>query len=104
MVFLADRTQPGRLLAIETGTPAFLSVATEFLISLPIIIWLALVGFAHPAPIDVGGVFMTHLTGEISIFVFILPIIVILSSAILVSIPPGIRAAATPPTEAMRSH
>lgn len=92
------------LITLETSMIAALSVAAGFLISLPIIAWLSIVGIEYPEPMDLGGVTLTHVTGEMSVFIFSLPMIVILLSAIIVSIPPGLRAAYTAPTEAMRSH
>ncbi len=93
-----------RLITLETSLIAAISIGVGFLISLPIIAWFATVGIAYPQPMQIGSVYLSHVTGDLSLFVFSLPMVVILLSAILVSIPPGLRAANTAPTEAMRSH
>jgi len=92
------------LITLETGLLATLSVLAGVVVTLPLIAWFTYVGIELAQPMDVGGVVMSHLTGEMSLFVFGIPLVLIIIFAILVSIPTGIRAARIPPTEAMRSH
>ena len=90
------------MILLETTLLAFLSVVVGIILAIPIIYWFANVGFAMPEPIDMGGVAFQHMTGEFSLQIFLLPMLFILSFAIVVAILPGIRAARVLPTEAMR--
>ena len=90
------------MILLETTLLAFLSVVVGIVLAIPIIYWFANVGFAMPEPIDMGGVAFQHMTGEFSLQIFLLPMLFILSFAIVVAILPGIRAARVLPTEAMR--
>jgi ABC-type antimicrobial peptide transport system permease subunit len=51
-----------------------------------------------------GGVLFSRMTGELSLYVFAMPMIIIISFAFVISIFPAIKAARIAPTEAMRSH
>jgi ABC-type lipoprotein release transport system permease subunit len=66
-----------------------------------LITWFTLQGFPLPDPIDIGGIKFSHLLGDFSAYVFVAPMIIILTFALLVSVPPGIRAARISPTRAM---
>lgn len=92
------------MISVETTLLASMSVFAGVIISLPIIGWFSAVGIVLPEPMDVGGIVMSHLTGDISLFVLGTPLLLIIFFALVISIPTGIRAAAIPPTEAMRSH
>ena len=93
-----------RMISLETFVMAFISVLVGFLLILPIIYWSAEVGFLLPEPIDMGGIKFQHLKGEMSARVFWIPMAFILATAVLISIPPGLRAARILPKEAMGSH
>ncbi|MDD9889362.1 MAG: ABC transporter permease [Gammaproteobacteria bacterium] len=106
-VLKAIGSRPAKLAAmitLETILLALISVLLGLLISIPLILWFTYSGFALPEPMDVGGVLMSHITGELSPFVFGAPLLLILGFAIIISIPAGVRAALNSPTEAMRSH
>jgi ABC-type lipoprotein release transport system permease subunit len=92
------------LVTLETTLLASISVSVSFFIALPIIYWMTHVGFALPEPIDVGGIMVSAIQGELSVFVFGIPFLLLISFALLISIPPGIRAAKISPTRAMSSH
>ena len=99
-------TNPWRIMCLiflETIFLAITSCAIGFMFSIPLISWFAYVGIQMPQ-IDIGGVIAEHLLGEISPFVFITPLIIVVASAALVSIPPGIRAARITPIAALGSH
>lgn len=99
-------TSPWRimlLIFLETTILAILSCAIGFIFSIPLISWFAYVGIQMP-PMDVGGVIAESLMGEISLFIFVTPLIIVVASAALVSIPPGIRAARITPVAALGSH
>jgi len=92
------------MITLEISLLALMSVTLGLIIALPIISWLATVGIEYPEPVEFGGIVLKAVKGEISIHVFLIPMMAILISSIAVSIPPGLRAARISPTEAMRSH
>jgi len=92
------------LVTLETTLLATISVLVALLIALPVMYWMTYVGFALPEPIDMGGIAISAIRGEMSVFVFVIPFLLLISFALLISIPPGIRAAKISPTQAMRSH
>ena len=61
-------------------------------------------GFVLPEPVDIGGIMASHMQGVLTFKVFALPTLVVVASAITVSIPPSIRAARITPAEALASH
>jgi ABC-type lipoprotein release transport system permease subunit len=91
------------LISLETSLLAFFSLAVGLVVAFPIITWFTNVGIEMPEPIDMGGVSFGFLTGEISARVMLLPMLIVYIYAVLVSIPPGIRAARVSPTQAMRT-
>ena len=99
-------TNPWRIMSLiflETTILAVLSCGIGFVFSVPLISWFAFVGIQMP-PMDVGGVIAESMVGEYSLFVFVAPLIIVVTSAALVSIPPGIRAARITPVAALGSH
>ena len=106
-VLKAIGSKPGAimlLISLETSILAMLSILAGFLVSIPFIAWFAFVGIALTEPVNLGGVFFSHITGEFSTIVFLSPALAILAFAALISVPPGIRAAKISPTDAMRNH
>ena len=106
-VLKAIGTRPTNLVFLITTETVILSLTSCFfglLISYPLIAWFAGTGIPLSQPIDVGGVAFTHLKGELSLSTFMIPYFVLCSSAIMVSIPPGIRAARILPLDALRSY
>lgn len=93
-----------RLITLETSMLAMASVLVGLVLITPYIYWVTEVGFLIPEPIDMSGIEFQHLKGEFSLRVFLLPMAFILATAILISIPPGIRAARILPKEALGSH
>jgi len=92
------------MITLETGIMASLSLLAGLLVSLPLIAWFSSAGIELAEPMDIGGIVMSHLTGDMSLFVFTTPLLLILFFAMLISVPAGIRAANISPTEAMRSN
>ncbi len=92
------------LITLETSLLSIISISIGLVISIPVTGWLTFVGFELPEPLDVGGISMSHMQGEMSFIVFSLPAITIFIFALLISIPTGLRAARILPTEAMGSH
>ncbi|MDA0273569.1 MAG: ABC transporter permease, partial [Proteobacteria bacterium] len=93
-----------RLITLETFMLAFISVMVGFLLVLPIVYWSSEVGMLLPEPVDMSGMEFQNLKGELSAKVFYIPMAFILSTAVLISIPPGFRAARILPKDAMGSH
>jgi len=93
-----------KLITLETTILAMMSSSVGFIFSVPIIAWFAYVGIELKEPIDMGGVLFSRMTGELSLYVFAMPMIIIISFAFVISIFPAIKAARIAPTEAMRSH
>ena len=93
-----------RLITLETFVLAFTSVMVGLLLVLPIIYWSSEVGLLLPEPVDMGGIQFNEIKGEMSFRVFWMPMIFILATAVLVSIPPGLRAAKIQPKLAMGSN
>jgi len=99
-------TNPWRIMSLiflESTILAILSCGIGFVFSVPLITWFAFVGIQMP-PMDVGGVIAESMVGEYSLFVFVAPLIIVVTAAALVSIPPGIRAARITPVAALGSH
>ncbi|MCB1645776.1 MAG: ABC transporter permease [Pseudomonadales bacterium] len=92
------------LISLETLILALGSILLGMILGTPLIYWFANYGIVLPQPIDVGGIEFSHMTGEFSFSVFMRPALMITAFALLVSIPPGIRAARVPPVAAMGSY
>jgi putative ABC transport system permease protein len=106
-VLKAIGSRPGKIalmISFETGLLASLSMMAGVLIALPIIAWFTAIGIQLAEPMNVGGIVISHITGEMSLYVFGTPLLLIILFALLISIPAGIRAARIAPTEAMRSN
>ena len=93
-----------RLICLETTMLASISIILGLIIAIPMNIWLTHIGFALPEPIDLGGVSMQAMQGSMRIENFLFPLFFMLITAILISIPPGIRAARILPRDALGSH
>lgn len=106
-VLKAIGTRPQGLMTMiifETILLALMSCLFGFLVSLPIVLWFTVEGFSLTQPIDIGGIAFSHLRGEFSLAVYLYPLLIICFSTLLVSIPPGIRAARISPLKALMSH
>ena len=106
-VMRAIGTNPWRitlLIILETCTLALISCAIGVILTLPLIAWFTFEGLQLAQSMDIGGIAYDTLKGEFSLPVFLIPLFVIVVSAAVVSIPPGIRAARITPIEALGSH
>lgn len=92
-----------RLITMETLMLAGASVALGLALISPIIWWVARTGFSLPEPVAMGGIEFQYFRGEFSARIFLLPMAFMLTTAALISIPPGLRAARISPTAAMVS-
>ncbi len=92
-----------RLILLESLMLALASCVLGFLIALPINYWFEQVGIPLSQGVDMGGVMFDHLSGEISSLTMGLPALVVVTSTVLVSLIPGVRAARISPLEALNS-
>ena len=90
-----------KMILLETLTLASISIAIGAALMLPVIAWFAEVGLLIPEPVDMGGVQFQHMKGELSVRVFLYPMLFMQATALLISIPPGIRAARILPRDAL---
>jgi len=105
-VLKAIGTQPFsifRLIMLEALFLSIISCLFGLIFSLPTNYWMITTGIELPEPIDMGGVLFEHMSGEISWFSLGVPAIVVISSTIIVSLIPGIRAARISPLEALQA-
>jgi ABC-type lipoprotein release transport system permease subunit len=105
-VLKAIGTSPRRLFSLivtETMLLATISCLAGFLLALPLNFYLASVGFNLPEPMEVSGVMMSHMKGLWSVRTFLDPALIVIGSALFISIFPARRAANIVPVEAMRS-
>jgi len=92
------------LVTLETCLLATMAIIAAFIISVPGVYWFANAGFQLAEPIDIGGILFSAFKGEMSFDVFFIPAVVLMLFALVVSLPPGLRAARIAPTKAMSSH
>jgi ABC-type lipoprotein release transport system permease subunit len=91
------------LIMLESFVLAIVSCLIGLVLALPVCIWLASSGIAMPEPIDMGGIIFDTMLGEVSWFVVLLPSVVVISSTLLVSFIPAIRAAKISPLKALQA-
>jgi ABC-type lipoprotein release transport system permease subunit len=91
------------LIMLESFLLAIISCLIGLLLALPVCFWLASSGISMPEPIDMGGIIFDTMLGEVSWFVVLLPSIVVISSTLIVSFIPAIRAANISPLKALQA-
>jgi len=91
------------LIMLESFVLAIISCLVGLAFALPVCVWLASSGILMPEPIDMGGIIFDTMLGEISWFVVLLPAVVVISSTLLVSFIPAIRAAKISPLKALQA-
>ena len=91
------------LIMLESFVLAIIGCLLGLLLALPVCFWLAGVGISMPEPIDMGGIIFDTMLGEVSWFVVLLPSIVVISSTLIVSFIPAIRAAKISPLKALQA-
>ncbi len=105
-VLKAIGTRPGqifKLIILETFFLSILSIIAGTGIGLAANWWFHVYGVTYPTPIEYGGYFFERLTSEITLRSIVIPPLIIISTALLVSIWPAARAARIIPVKAMRS-
>lgn len=105
-IMKAIGTRPGEifiLVVLETTVIALMSVFLGSLIALAINAKLSTMGIPYPMPIEIGGMALHHLYGQVAFFNLWIPAVVVCASSVGVSIIPAIRAAHIVPVKAIRS-
>jgi len=92
-----------RMITYEVTVMATVSIVIGFILSLGINYWLSLEGISF-GTFTYGGVEFSEMYSEINARSFIIPAITVITSAVLVSLFPAIKAARTVPAKAMRTH
>jgi len=91
------------LIMLESFVLAIISCLIGLALALPVCFWLASSGIPMPEPIDMGGIIFDTMLGEVSWFVVLLPSVVVITSTLLVSFIPAIRAAQISPLKALQA-
>ncbi len=91
------------MVILETTILTFISLFIGMFFALFINYKLSQIGIPYPMPIEIGGMALHHLYGQVSFFNLWVPALVVSLSSIGVSIIPGIRAAKIVPVKAIRS-
>lgn len=92
-----------KLIVLETFFLSILSVIAGTGIGVLANWWFHVYGVTYPTPIEYGGYLFERLTSEISLRSIVIPPLIIIGTALMVSIWPAIRAARIIPVKAMRS-
>ena len=92
-----------KLILLESFFLSVFSCIAGLLFALPTNYWLAGVGIQMPEPIDMGGVLFESILGEVSWFSMGVPALVVISSTLLVSLFPAVRAARVSPLQALQA-
>jgi putative ABC transport system permease protein len=93
-----------RLVVLEAGLMAVLSVAAGSVAALGVNSYLSHHGIPMPAPFTYGGMEFTHYYCEVNAFSIYVPAVTVLLAAGFVSIFPALRAAHIEPAKALRTH
>lgn len=105
-VLKAIGTRPAtvfNLIMLESFVLAIMSCIAGLILALPVCYWLANNGIVMPEPIDMGGIVFDTMLGEVSWFVILVPTIVVISSTLMVSFIPAMRAAKISPLKALQA-
>lgn len=93
-----------KMILMETLMLTGISIVIGSILVLPIIYWFTEVGLLLPEPIDMGGITFQHMKGDFAPYIFFHPMAFMLATALLISIPPGIRAVRILPRDALGAH
>lgn len=105
-VLRALGTRPSQifqLIVLETLFLSLLSILAGTIIGVAANWWFHTYGITYPTPIEYGGYLFTKVTSEISLRSIFVPPLIIIATALIVSIWPAIRAAKIVPVKAMRA-
>jgi len=91
------------MVILETFILTAISIFIGLFIALLINYKLSQIGIPYPMPIEIGGMALHYLYGQVSFFNLWVPALVVTLSSVGVSIIPAIRAAKIVPVKAIRS-
>lgn len=91
------------LIMLESFVLAIMSCIAGLILALPVCFWLSNTGIPIPEPIDMGGIIFETMLGEVSLFVVLVPTMVVIFSTMLVSFIPAYRAAKISPLQALQA-
>ncbi len=91
------------LIMIESSLLAFAAVSIGFVTALPANIYLENVGFALSQPVEMGGVQISAITGQSSVYTLGLPAVVVVLATLVVALIPAYRIAKQSPLSAMEA-
>ncbi|MBI4826341.1 MAG: ABC transporter permease [Nitrospirae bacterium] len=92
-----------QLIVLETLFLSLLSILAGTAIGIAANWWFHIYGITYPTPIEYGGYLFTKITSEISLRSIFVPPLIIIATALIVSIWPAVRAAKIVPVKAMRA-
>ncbi|HNT28542.1 MAG TPA: FtsX-like permease family protein, partial [bacterium] len=105
-VMAAIGTSPRRIFSLIVIETAMLALAScligAFLASFALWYFVA-VGISYPEPVTIAGLTLTTLRSEFSAIAYYKPLLIVVLTAVLVSVLPAIRAARIRPIDALRS-
>ncbi len=93
-----------KMVVMETSMLALVSISLGTIFALIINYQLSQIGIPYPMPIEIGGMALHHLHGEVSWFNIWVPTVVVFFSSVGVSLIPAMRAANIVPVKAIRSY
>jgi putative ABC transport system permease protein len=93
-----------QLIILETLFLSAISIIAGIIIGVLANWWFHVYGVTYPTPIEYGGYIFERLTSKLTLRSIIVPPLIIMGTALLVSIWPAIRAARIIPVKAMRSN
>ena len=105
-VMAAIGTSPRRifsLIVLETGMLALLSSLIGAVIGSFALWYFASTGISYPEPVTIAGLTVTTLRAEFVPIVYWKSFLLVMATALLVSLPPALRAARIKPVDALRS-
>jgi len=93
-----------KMVVMETSMLALVSIILGTFTALLINYKLSQIGIPYPMPIEIGGMALHHLHGEVTWFNIWVPAVVVFFSSVGVSVLPAMRAANIVPVKAIRSY
>jgi len=92
------------MILLEALFLSIISVVAGLVFAIPANLYFQVYGIAYPEPVSVGGIEVEAIFAEITLPLFIISALIVIVTAVLVSIIPGIRAARIVPVKALRSY